>query len=353
MSKTILTLACLLQGLYCAANEIDDKDFVPMVSPGTLAGWEGATNAYYATENGELVCTQQGGLARLGNLWTVRSYTNFIIRFEVKLSEGANNGLGLRARPDAWCARQGMEIQLLDDWSDLYNGTNALKAYQYSGSIYGVVAAKRRVDGTSYMSKPNEWTRVEVVANGPFLVVSLNGTEVVKTNIEDFGYDSLPIDNLPHPGLHHRAGRIHWCGHGSDIVWRNIRIKELSENPELWQKEAPKTVRILTSDFELDRYAIEDVGNIATMLGKDVEVVTDGPCTVSVAKETDPFQVALRRWVALGHAPLTEDQENYLRGCIWAARFLEADLSLLEWNGREETRPLASQLRAFAKSFEE
>lgn len=357
-----VTVACTVKGrdvrktVHLGKDRIvllalpDETGFVPMVRPGTLAGWEGATNAYHATAKGELVCSQEGGQARLGNLWTVRPYTNFIIRFDVKLSEGANNGLGLRARPDAWCARQGMEIQLLDDWSDLYNGTNALKDYQYSGSVYGVVPARRRADGTSYMSKPGEWTSVEVRANGPWLSVALNGTEVVNANIEDFGYGSLPIDGHAHPGLHHRAGRIHWCGHGSDIAWRNIRIKELPSDPGLWKKAAPQTVRILTQGFELDRHAREDVGNIATMLGRDVEVVTQGACTVRVTKKNDPFCAALRQWNACGRPSLSEDQANYLRGCVWAVHFLGADLARLDWDGRAETRPLAPQLREFATS---
>lgn len=353
MKSKVLYLTCILQVLPCLAQTAAEEGFVPMITPNSLVGWEGATNAYYATSHGELVCTQEGGQARLGNLWTSRPYTNFIIRFEVKLSAGANNGLGLRARPDAWCARQGMEIQLLDDWSELYNGTNALKEYQYSGSIYGLVAAKRQLNGASFMSKPNEWTSVEVQANGPQISVSLNGTRIVNANIEDFGYDTPTPDGVPHPGLHNRAGRLHWCGHGSDIVWRNIRIKELPSNPDLWHKPPPQTVRIYTKDFTLSRFSIEDVGNIATMLGKDIEVVTSGAYTTSVTLKTDPFHAALHQWLAEGNPPLTEDQKDYLRGCIWAVYFLNANLSELTWNGREETRPLAPRLREFAKSFKE
>ncbi len=113
------------------------------------------------------------------NLWTVREYTNFVIRFDVKLPPNANNGLGIRTPPNEWCSREGMELQLLDDWGDLYNGSNRLADVHYTGAIYGVVPPARKVNGESYLKRPGEWNSVEVTADGPRVRFVLNGATLV------------------------------------------------------------------------------------------------------------------------------------------------------------------------------
>ena len=38
---------------------------------------------------------------------------------------------------------------------------------------------------------------------------------------------TVPADGIRRPGLHNGSGRIHWCGHGHNIFWRNVRIREI------------------------------------------------------------------------------------------------------------------------------
>jgi len=214
-----------------AGKPVDPEDgFVPLFNGKDLTGWEGATNTYCATADGCLTCLQRDGIGESAtrNLWTVRDYTNFVIRFDVKLPPNANNGLGIRTPPNGWCSREGMELQLLDDWGDAYNGSNVLANVHYTGSIYGIVGPARRVNGDSYLNKPGEWNSVEAVADGSRIVFRLNGTTIVDADVSKFSTDgTIPPDGVKRPGLHNTHGRIHWCGHGHDIYWRNIRLKEL------------------------------------------------------------------------------------------------------------------------------
>lgn len=207
-----------------------EEGFVEIFNGHDLNGWEGATNTYCVTEEGFLTCTQEGGQGGSGakNLWTIRDYTNFVIRFDVKLPPNANNGLGIRCKPNGLCSREGMELQLLDDWGDAYNGLNKLADAQYTGSVYGIVPPARKVNGESYLNRPNEWNSVEVTADGHHIAFVLNGTKIVDTDVSKFSTDgTVPADGIKRPGLHNLSGRIHWCGHGHNIFWRNIRIKEL------------------------------------------------------------------------------------------------------------------------------
>ena len=53
---------------------------------------------------GVIYCTKADG----GNLYTEKEYANFVLRFEFKLSESANNGIGIRAPLTGDSAYQGM-----------------------------------------------------------------------------------------------------------------------------------------------------------------------------------------------------------------------------------------------------
>ena len=234
-SKTIGRAGLVLAGVAlivgCSTFGTNDEEgFVPLFNGKDLSGWEGATDTYCVSPEGYLTCTQQDGKGESGskNLWTAKDYANFTIRFDVKLPPNANNGLGIRCRPDGWCSREGMELQLLDDWGDEYNGAKKLKDCQYTGSVYGLVPPLRKPNGESYLNKPGEWNMVEVTADGSRIVFVLNGTTIVDADISKFSTDgTVPPDGIKRPGLHNKTGRIHWCGHGHNIFWRNIRIKEL------------------------------------------------------------------------------------------------------------------------------
>ena len=208
-----------------------EKGFVPLFNGADLSGWEGATNTYCFASNGWLTC-RQGSVRRgkddVRNLWTKKDYADFVIRFDVKLPKNANNGLGIRTKPNGWCSREGMEIQLLDDWGDAYNGTNRLDDVHYTGAVYGVVPPKRKPDGTTYLKPTGEWNTVEVTAIGTKIRVVLNGETIVETDVAAFSTDgTVPPDGIKRQGLHNRSGRLHWCGHGEDIFWKNVRILEL------------------------------------------------------------------------------------------------------------------------------
>lgn len=207
---------CLAAGGVFAAEygAKNSEGFVNLFNGRDLTGWTGSVDGY-AAEEGLLVC--KGG----GNLYTEKEYDNFILRFEFKLPENANNGLGIRCEKGKDAAYYGMELQILDDSGSKYT---KLQEWQYHGSIYGVVAAKKKRDGSSYLKKVGEWNFQEVRAIGDHIMVLLNGEVIVSAYLDDI---SETPDKKNHPGLHNKKGFIGWLGHGSRVEWRNIRIKEV------------------------------------------------------------------------------------------------------------------------------
>jgi len=175
----------------------------------TLDGWQGATEGYVA-EDGMLVCLEGG------KLFTDKEYADFIFRFEFKLLPGGNNGVGIRTPMDCNSAYCGMEIQILDDTAEKYA---KLKPYQYHGSIYGVVPAKR-----GHLNPVGEWNSEEILCEGRRVKVTLNGAVIVDANLDEIGE---PMDGREHLGLKRQQGYIGFLGHGARIEFRNLRIKEL------------------------------------------------------------------------------------------------------------------------------
>ncbi|MCJ7484687.1 MAG: DUF1080 domain-containing protein, partial [Candidatus Aminicenantes bacterium] len=190
------------------------EGFTPLFNGRDLEGWTGDTNGY-AVEAGKIVIHPELGS---GNLYTVKEYGDFVLRFEFKLTPAANNGLGVRAPLEGDAAYAAMELQILEDGSPVYWG---LKPYQYHGSIYGVVAARRGA-----LKPVGEWNAEEVRVRGPRVTVVVNGTTIVDADI-DAASATGTVDGRDHPGLKRKFGHLGFLGHGSIVEFRRIRLKEL------------------------------------------------------------------------------------------------------------------------------
>ena len=187
--------------------------FVPLFDGRDLEGWTGNTTGY-AAEGGRIVVhPERAG----GNLYTTREFADFVLRFEFRLTPAANNGIGIRAPLDGDAAYTGMEIQVLEDGSPVYWD---LQPYQYHGSVYGVVPARRGV-----LRPVGEWNEEEITAMGRHVTVVVNGETVVDASLDEASAGGT-IDHRDHPGLQRTSGHIGFLGHGSTVEFRNVRIKE-------------------------------------------------------------------------------------------------------------------------------
>ena len=196
------------------------KDLTGLVY-GTRNGAPNKTGKGYQVENGVLFTTKEDG----GNLFSEREYADFVLRFEFKLTENANNGIGIRAPLEGDAAYVGMEIQVLDDGGSQY--TN-LKPAQYHGSVYQMFPAKR-----GFQKPVGEWNAEEITAKGRQITVVLNGVTIVDANLDDVKDEELLAThrNMNRPegsrGIANTKGHIGLLGHGARVEFRNIRVKQL------------------------------------------------------------------------------------------------------------------------------
>jgi hypothetical protein len=204
---------------YRVSDREKQEGFVPLFSGIDLDGWTGNLTDYFPQE-GMIVCQPTGHGS--GNLYTSKEYADFILRFEFQLTPGANNGLGIRAPLTGDAAYVGMELQILDNEAEIYKN---LKPYQYHGSVYGVIPARR-----GYLKPVGDWNSQEVQAIGNRIKVTLNGEVILDGDIAAASNNNTETaDHQKHPGLLNKTGHIGFLGHGSPLKFRNLRIKELTE----------------------------------------------------------------------------------------------------------------------------
>jgi len=206
-----------------------EEGFTPLFNGKDLTGWvygrrgdaENRTGKGYQVEDGVLFTTKEDG----GNLFTEKEYADFILRFEFKLTENANNGIGIRAPLSGDAAYAGMEIQVLHDSGSQYTD---LRPAQYHGSVYQMFPAKR-----GFQRPVGEWNSEEITVKGRQITVTLNGVTIVDANLDDVKDEALLAKHrdLGRPegsrGIANTKGHIGLLGHGTRVEFRNIRIREL------------------------------------------------------------------------------------------------------------------------------
>ena len=115
MRTAITWTAVLVLGLVAGVGRADETGFRPLFDGRSLDGWQGNL-AGHEVVDGEIRTRRGTG----GNLLTKEEFGDFVLRFEFRLTPGANNGLGIRAPAQGDAAFAGMELQILGDGHPKY-----------------------------------------------------------------------------------------------------------------------------------------------------------------------------------------------------------------------------------------
>src|SRR5436190_14413214 len=201
MSRILLALAApfaltlLVFATASAEDKKEEEGFVSIFDGQSLKGWQGGEGAY-EVKDGAIVCLKDG---KGSNLYTEKEYANFVLRFEFKLTPGANNGIGIRTPREGDAAFVGMEIQVLDNDDPAYK---TIQDYQTHGSVYGVLPGKR-----GFLKKTGEWNTEEITCDGKHVKVVLNGETITEGDIEKASTPTT-LDKREHTGLKRDKGYI-------------------------------------------------------------------------------------------------------------------------------------------------
>jgi len=199
-----------------------------------LDGWHGDTEGYIA-KDGALIC--QAGAK---NLYTDKEYSDFVLKFQFKLTESGNNGLGIRVPKGGHASGDGMELQILDHRGTKYNAKSEdgkrtmtwLKPWQVHGSIYSVYPAN-----TGYLKPLDQWNEQVVICVEDHIKIVLNGAVILDAYLDEI----TPVDGKDHPGMRRKAGHIMFAGHSDHIEFKDLSIAEFSTAPPTPKTDADNT----------------------------------------------------------------------------------------------------------------
>ena len=224
--KRAFSTALLLA--VAAAGRADEAGFVKLFADdGVPKGWvvtewsdlakPAPKEVQWTVKDGVLT----GGKQRGTWLISEREYSDFVLEFEVKLTERGNSGVALRTPMKGDPAFDGMELQV----ADLRYNT-AAKDSELTGGIYRAIAPTKQV------YKPTEWNTLQIELKGDHLKATINGELVQDIDLTRFdkpvkrhdGTDAPPVKDRPRKG---HIGFQHLSRNNEPVEIRNVRIKEL------------------------------------------------------------------------------------------------------------------------------
>jgi hypothetical protein len=201
----------------------------------TTNGWhvynEGNIPSVWSVRNGELTCDPAAKDVAFGDLVTDRSYQDFDLSFEWKISKGGNSGVFFNVQEDtanatAWTT--GPEYQLYDNIHATDHNKNDPK--RQAGCLYGLVALKNDAK-----TKPSgEWnlSRIEQV-NGK-VRFWLTGVQSAEADLKSEQWKTL-VDgsNLGKFPMFGKAtsGKIALQNWAKGVSFRSIKIRDLAAKP--------------------------------------------------------------------------------------------------------------------------
>lgn len=197
-------------------------------------GWRGAKldgfpEKGWLIEDGILkVMPADGGESTNGgDIVTTRTYKDFILSVDFKITEGANSGIKYFVDPSlnkGEGSAIGCEFQILDDLRHP-DAKLGVKGNRKLGSLYDLIPAPEQ--------KPFDIKRFNtatVIVKGNHVEHWLNGVKLVEYNRGDQEWDALvaysKYRDWPNFG-NHKEGNILLQDHGDEVWFKNVKIKEL------------------------------------------------------------------------------------------------------------------------------
>jgi hypothetical protein len=201
----------------------------------STTGWRGYEKATFPPEgwevkDGTLHCIgsgngEAGGPG--GDLIYDKKFSNFELSFDWKISEGGNSGVFILAQeiPNEQIWKSGLEFQLLDNVKhpDAQLGVNGDRK---AGSLYDLIPANPQNTKLA-----GEWNQAGILCYQGTVVFKQNGANIVEFHLWTDDWKKMVANSkfkdwewFINPA---KEGFIGLQDHGSDVWFRNIKIREI------------------------------------------------------------------------------------------------------------------------------
>lgn len=175
-------------------------------------------NDKWVVDNGEMKLTGKGG----GDILTKKTYENFDLRLEWKISTAGNSGIFVMADEEGGAIySHAPEIQILDNERHSDNKIDS----HLSGSIYDMIASP-----VSSQKRAGQWNQTRILLNNKILRVWQNNVMVTNVLIGGIQWNKLLANSKfsDWDGFGLTAiGHIGLQDHNDPVAFKNIIIKEL------------------------------------------------------------------------------------------------------------------------------
>jgi hypothetical protein len=226
MRRSIPALVAILASLSLATAA--DESTALFTENGPPKGWVvRAWNDVAKPAGPNTEWTVTDGVLRPGKtrgtwLLSEKEYGDFILEFEIKLTEVGNSGIALRAPMKGDPAFDGLEMQVVDPRYKLDQ-----KAAELTGSLYRGAAPTKQV------YKPTEWNTMKIELKGSKLKATINGEVIQDIDLDTFDKPTKRLDNktdAPPLKDRPRKGHIgfqHLSRNNEPIEIKNVKVTEL------------------------------------------------------------------------------------------------------------------------------
>lgn len=225
---SLLSLSCMAQQKNNFLSKQEKKEGWKLLFDGKdMSGWRTYKNKptnSWEVLNGELHCkgsvTDKSDLR--SDLVTTDQFDNFELTMEWKISKAGNSGVMYHVTEDYDAPYlSGPEYQLIDD----EGFPDKLEDWQKTGADYAMYTTNARP------TKPvGEYNFTKIVVNGSHREYWLNGVKIVDFEAWTADWNKRKMEgkwkDAPGYGMA-RSGYICLQDHGSEIWFRNIKIKKL------------------------------------------------------------------------------------------------------------------------------
>ncbi|MCF6268953.1 MAG: DUF1080 domain-containing protein [Melioribacteraceae bacterium] len=174
--------------------------------------------------SGNVPTREDGQPLKGGDLMTKKTFKNYELKFEWKISEAGNSGVKYNVIEEfsiknGSANALGYEYQVLDDEKHIDN----LNPTHRTGSLYDIIEAKE-----TFLKPVGEYNTAKIVFNESLIEHWLNGKKVLEANTASPEFDSLYQKSKYHiykDFTLHKDAHIVLQDHGNDCWYRNIKIK--------------------------------------------------------------------------------------------------------------------------------
>ena len=210
-----------------------DEGWVLLFDGETSKGWRGYNKETFPEAGWEIVdgtihCIGSGrGEAGLGgDIIAEKTYKNFELKLEWKISEAGNSGIFYmgKEKEDQPIWQTAPEMQVLDNERHP-DATKGKEGNRQAGALYDLIPA------VPQNAKPvGEWNKVKIYVNEGLVEHWQNGEMVLEYHLWTPDWEKMVKESkfAEYPDFgEYQEGHIGLQDHGNDVWFRNIKIKEL------------------------------------------------------------------------------------------------------------------------------